>query len=83
MTQGSSLIQAQAGLMHHRLGEHAQDLQRFKPDTVPAWRRGVSTKPHPNKEAICNCYLLGKGKSVFPSEVPARYIIHSPGPARE
>lgn len=48
------------------------------------WEGEVDTKSHPNQEAICNGYLLGREVSL-PQESVIGFISHSteqaPGPA--
>lgn len=54
-----------------RLGQHTQDLHRFKPDTIPALngRTGYKDTPTPNHEVIYKRELLVKRLSVFSNGV--------------
>jgi hypothetical protein len=54
-----------------RLSQDTQDLYKFKPDKIPAKRRGRGNKFLPlSQETIFNSYLLGKEKPVFSNDMP-------------
>lgn len=50
------------------LWQNAQDLPKFKPHKIPAWRKARRQKvPTPNRNSMFNWYLLGKSVSTMKS----------------
>lgn len=46
-----------------------KNLHRFKLERIPAIRQEAGTMSHPNYDAVCKGYMLGKSKSIFCNDV--------------
>lgn len=49
-----------------RLGQHAQDLHRLHPDTIPGLRKEADIKSHPSPRSCLQLIATGREKFSFP-----------------